>query len=495
MTRRQTNLVMIGLLLGVLLEALDSTIIGTAMPKIVADLGGLSLMGWVLSAYLLTSTVSTPLYGKLSDMYGRMPFYLGGMTIFMIGSMASGLAQDMTQLIVFRGLQGLGAGAMMPIAIALAQTTFPAAERGKIQGAISGAFGLASVVGPTLGGLITDNLNWRWVFYINIPFGILAAVLLFWNLPVAARRNVLVTGPRAVDYLGALTLTLCSTAVLLGFIWGGDTTIGWTAGQTLLAFAVAAVSLAGFLLAERRAADPVVPLIAFRNRTFSVSIVTNFLIGGAMFATISYLPLFVQGVQGASATSSGAVTTPMMLALVAGSVFAGQTVGQRIQHYKWLAVLAGGLMLVAAALMTTLDAQATQLAVVAYMIVFGLGLGISFPLYSIAVATIVDRRYLGVAMGLLTFFRNLGGSMVVALLGSILAGQLSSQIPAQIGARLPAPVVARLPMAKLIDAGPRALTNADALAGLRATFAPFDPTGQLASAVIEALRIALANAI
>lgn len=495
MTKRQSTLVMLGLLLGILLEALDGTIVGTAMPKIAADLGGLSLLGWVFSAYLLTSTVTTPLYGKLSDLYGRLPFYLAGMTLFMIGSIASGLSNDMTWLIIFRGVQGLGAGAMMPIAIALAQTVFPPQDRGKLQGALSGAFGIASVVGPTLGGFITDHLDWRWVFFINIPLGVLAAVLLYANLPAAARRTAPIDGKRAVDFLGALTLTVFSTALLLGFIWGGDKTIGWTAPQTLAGFLIAAVGLAGFLAAEQRAADPVVPLGAFRNRTFTVSILTGFLIGGAMFAALSYLPLFVQGVLGASATDSGAVTTPMMIALVIGSGFAGRVVGQRIQQYKWLAVAAGVLMVLATALMTLLTADTAQWVVVVAMVIFGLGLGITFPLYTIAVSTTMERRYLGVAIGLLTFFRNLGGAMVVALLGSVLAGQLSSEVPAQIGARLPANVVARLPMNQLIDVGPRALANAEALAQLRRTFAVFDPTGALATNVIAALRSALANAI
>src|SRR4051812_37076147 len=249
MTKRQSTLVMIGLLLGILLEALDGTIVGTAMPKIAADLGGLSLLGWVVSAYLLTSTVTTPLYGKLSDLYGRMPFYLAGMTIFMVGSVASGLAGDMTWLIIFRGVQGLGAGAMMPIAIALAQTVFPPQDRGKLQGALSGAFGISSVVGPTLGGFITDNLDWRWVFYINIPFGILAALLLYTQLPAEARGRFGEGARQAVDFLGAATLTIFSTALLLGFIWGGDTTIGWSAVQTVAAFVVAAVGLVAFVWA------------------------------------------------------------------------------------------------------------------------------------------------------------------------------------------------------------------------------------------------------
>src|SRR5690349_12436473 len=360
MTKRQSTLVMIGLLLGVLLEALDSTIVGTAMPRVVADLGGFSQLSWVFSAYLLTSTVSTPLYGKLSDMYGRMPFYLAGMILFMLGSIAGGLAQDMLQLIICRGVQGLGAGAMMPIAIALGQTVFPPAERGKIQGAISGAFGLAAVLGPTLGGLITDHLSWRWVFYINVPVGIAAAILLFANVPASGRRNATQRGAGGVDYLGAVTLTVFATALMLGFIWGGDATLGWTAGQTLGTFGVALLGLIGFLVAERRAADPIVPLPAFRNRTFTVSVLTSMLTGGAMLATLSYLPIFVQGVLGSSATDSGAVTTPMMIALVIGSTIAGRTVGRRVQRYKGMALFAGAAMVAGTALMTTLDAGSSQ---------------------------------------------------------------------------------------------------------------------------------------
>jgi EmrB/QacA subfamily drug resistance transporter len=495
MTKKQSTLVMIGLLLGVLLEALDSTIVGTALPRVVADLGGFSQLSWVFSAYLLTSTVSTPLYGKLSDMYGRMPFYLGGMILFMLGSVAAALAQDMTQLIVCRGVQGLGAGAMMPIAIALAQTVFPPAERGKIQGAISGAFGLAAVFGPTLGGFITDHLSWRWVFYVNVPVGIMAAVLLFANVPASGRRTVTQPGKGSADYLGALTLTVFATALMLGFIWAGDAAMGWTAAPTLGAFSVALAGLMGFLVAERRAADPIVPLPTFRNRTFTVSVLTSLLTGGAMLATLSYLPLFVQGVLGASATDSGAVTTPMMIALVIGTTTAGRLVGRRVQHYKWMALFAGAAMVAGTALMTTLDAGSGQWPVILYMIIFGLGLGISFPLYTIAVAASMEPRYLGVSIALLTFFRNLGGAMSLALLGAMLTAQLNREVPAQLQAHVPAAVLTRLPLETLAEMGPRALTNADAIAGLRRMFATFDPSGRLAALVLEALRIALANAV
>lgn len=495
MTKKQTRLVLIGLLLGVLLEALDGTIVGTAMPRIVSDLGGITLLGWVFSAYILTSTVTTPIYGKLSDLYGRMPFYLAGMAIFMIGSFACGLAQDMTQLVIFRGVQGLGAGAMMPVAIALAQTVFPPEERGKIQAAISGAFGISSVFGPTLGGLIVDNFNWRWVFFFSIPVGILAVAILYTNLPDAARRNLEVTGKRSVDILGALLLIILSTGIMLGFQWGGDSSLGWTSWQTLLSFGLAAVCLAGFIVAELRATDPIVPLVTFRSRTFTVSILIVFLTGAAMMAVFSYLPLFMQGVLGVSATNSGTIITPAMLALVAGVTVTGRLFGTKIEHYKWMALVACVIMLVAAVLMTTLGTTTAEWTVIVYMILFGFGLGITFPLFSIVIATSMERRFLGVAMGLLTFFRNMGNAMSVALLGSILAGQLTSEVTQQITARVPANVAEKLPLAQLASAGPNALTNADAMNHLRQSFNAIDPSGGLLNTIVEALKVALSNSV
>ena len=495
MTKRQTNLVTIGLLLGVLLEALDGTIVGTAMPRVVTDLGGISLLGWVFSAYILTSTVTTPIYGKLSDLYGRMPFYLGGMAIFMIGSIACGFAQDMTQLVIFRGVQGLGAGAMMPVAIALAQTVFPPEDRGKVQAAISGAFGIASIFGPTLGGFIVDNFNWRWVFFFGVPVGILAVAILYFNLPESTRRNTENTGKRSVDWWGATFLTLSATSLMLGFQFGGDSTLGWTSWQALVPFTITLVSLVAFLLVEQRVEEPIVPLQTFKKRTFSLVIVVNFLIGAVMIAVLSYLPLFMQGVLGTSATNSGTIIPPAMIALVIGTIFTGRLVGTKVEQYKWVGLFAAILLLVSTILMTTLGVQSTEWQVIVYMCIFGFGLGITFPLYAIVISTSMERRNLGVAMGLLTFFRSLGNVISVALFGSILAGQLKTEVVDQIGARLPGEVTSKLPLGELSNAGANALTSPQALEGLRHSFNTVDPSGNLFNTILEALKAALSNSV
>ncbi|HEX2910495.1 MAG TPA: MDR family MFS transporter [Chloroflexia bacterium] len=495
MTKKQTTLVTIGLLLGVLLEALDGTIVGTAMPRVVAELGGINLLGWVFAAYILTSTVTTPIYGKLSDLYGRMAFYLGGMAIFMLGSIACGFARDMTQLVIFRGVQGLGAGAMMPVAIALAQTVFPPEDRGKVQAAISGAFGLSSVFGPTLGGLIVDNLDWRWVFFSGVPVGVLAVVILYFNLPEVGRRSLEVEGKRSVDLAGAALLAIGATSLMLGFQWGGDSSLGWLSWQALVSFGLALVALSGFVLVELRAVDPIIPLRTFRSSTFSLSVLTTFLTGAVMIAVLSYLPLFMQGVLGASATNSGTIITPAMIALVVGTTVTGRLVGRRIEQYKWLGAFAALVMLVAAAFMMTLNVNSAAWQLIIYMVIFGFGLGITFPLYSIVVSVSMDRRYLGVAMGLLTFFRNMGSAISVAVFGSILAGQLKSEIVDQIHNRLPADVAAKLPLDQLSTAGPNALTSPEALGALRQTFGRFDPSGNLFNSILEAIKVALSNSL
>src|SRR5438034_3374545 len=299
--------ILIGVILGMLLAALDQTIVGTALPHIVASLGGLDHESLVGSAYWLASTVSIPIWGKLSDIYGRRTFFILGMVIFLIGSALAGTSQNMTQLIIYRGIQGLGAGAMMPIALAIIGDIFPPAERGKWQGLIVAVFGLSSIIGPTLGGWITDNWGWRWVFYVNMPVGVIAILTAGFVMPklVIRRQHI-------IDYLGVVTLVAGTVPLLLAFSWAG-TQYAWDSWQIIGLFAFSVVMLIIFVLIETRAAEPIISPRLFKNSIFVVSVISTFLVSAAMFGAILYLPLFVQGVLGDSATNAGIVLIPMLL--------------------------------------------------------------------------------------------------------------------------------------------------------------------------------------
>ncbi|MCS7051992.1 MAG: DHA2 family efflux MFS transporter permease subunit, partial [Thermomicrobium sp.] len=305
--RHRLGLILPGLLLGMLLAALDQTIVGTAMPRVIAELHGLEHYAWVFTAYMLTSTVTVPLYGKLSDIYGRRTFFLLGMVIFLLGSALSGMAQTMTQLIVFRAIQGLGGGALFPIAIAIVGDLFPPAERGKWQGLFAAVFGFSAIIGPSLGGWITDHWGWRWVFYVNMPIGLLALLTTGLTMPKLAsgRRH-------SIDYLGAALLTAGVTPMLLAFSWAG-TEYPWGSVQIIALFVASAIILLLFIPVELRSPEPILDLRLFRNRIFTPTLIAAFLIAIGMFGTILYLPLFVQAVLGRTATNSGAVLTPMML--------------------------------------------------------------------------------------------------------------------------------------------------------------------------------------
>ena len=323
--------ILIGVMLGMLLAALDQTVVGTALPRIVANLGGLEHYAWVATAYLLASTVSIPIYGKLSDIYGRRIFFISGMVIFLIGSALSGTSQDMTQLIIYRGIQGLGAGAMMPLAIAIIGDIFPPSERGKWQGLITSVFGLATILGPILGGTITDNWGWRWVFYVNMPIGVIAILTAGLVLPGALRRV-----QHTIDYSGAAALIAFAVPLLLAFSWAG-TQYAWNSWQIIGLFIFSAVMLVAFILIELRAAEPIISPRLFKNSIFLVSTIAMFMLSAGMFGAILYLPLFVQAVTGNTATNSGVVLTPMMLGFMFSSIVGGQILS-RTGRYKILAI-------------------------------------------------------------------------------------------------------------------------------------------------------------
>jgi EmrB/QacA subfamily drug resistance transporter len=478
--------VVASVMLGILLAALDQTIVGTAMPRIVADLGGLSHYAWVFTAYMLASTVTVPIYGKLSDIYGRRWFFIGGMAIFLLGSALSGMSQTMDQLILFRAIQGLGAGAMMPIAFAIIGDVFPPSERGKWQGLTSGMFGIASIVGPTLGGWLTDNLGWRWVFYVNMPVGAIAIATALVGLPKT--RSAL---QHSVDYFGAAALVAGTVPLLLAFSWAGDK-YAWMSSQIIGLLVFSAIMIVVFMLIESRAKEPILSPKLFRNRIFTVSNLSSFLIAGGMFGAIMYIPLFVQGVMGDSATSSGAVLTPMMLGFVFSSIVGGQIMS-RTGKYKVLAISSLVVAVVGMYLFTRLGVDSSKGQLVIAMVVTGIGIGTTMSLFTIVVQNAFPARQLGEVTASLQFFRNIGGTLGVAILGSLMTSRFSSEFYA----KLPADVTAAVPKEQLAQLdNPQLLLSPDAVAQIKQSFTAFGAQGdQLFNQVLLAVRDALSVAI
>jgi EmrB/QacA subfamily drug resistance transporter len=413
MSSRRRWFVTIGVMTGMLLAALEATVVGTAMPTIVAALGGLAHYSWVFSAYLLTSTVTVPVWGKLSDLFGRRRLFQIGVFVFLVGSAACGFAQTMPQLIVARAFQGLGAGALVPLAMTIIGDIFTLEERAKMQGLFSGVWGISSVFGPLVGGFITDQLSWRWVFLINLPVGIAAAVIIGIALKEPPRHEA-----PSIDYLGATVLTVGVTILLLVV---GAENLASTRNMVLIALVVAA--LFWFLRIEKRAKDPVVPLTLFRNRVVAVSVGVGFLAGIAMFAAITFVPLLAQGVLGATATEAGSFLTPLMLSWVAISVIGGRLLirfGARVLVILGLLFMLGGFIALATFTRTT-----PRMLLVAELIAIGTGLGLVMLTLLIASQHSVRREQLGITTSLNQFSRSIGGAIGVAVLGALLAAGLA----------------------------------------------------------------------
>lgn len=411
-----------GVILAMLLSSLDQTIVSTAMPKIVAEFNGLAHLSWVFTAYMLTSTITVPIYGKLSDIFGRRGLYIFGIFIFLIGSALSGLAHGMLWLILFRGLQGIGGGAIMVNSLAIIADVFPPAERGKWQGIIGGIFGLAAIGGPLLGGWITDHFSWRWIFYINIPLGILAMAVLAYALP----KIVPDTRSRSVDYLGAGLLAATLVPFLLALVWGGSE-YAWGSSQIISLFAIAAAALIGFLVTESRSDQPILSLVLFRNRTFAVSVIATFMTAMGMFGAILYIPVFAQGVIGVSATNSGLILTPMMIALIAASSIAGQIIS-RTGKYKVLGI--AGMMVTVTGMwwFSTIALATPGLMLSARMIALGLGLGITMPIFTIAVQSAFGKDRIGEVTAGTQLSRSIGGTVGTAIFGGVMNSQLAARL-------------------------------------------------------------------
>jgi len=498
-SRRDTVLTMIGVLMVMLLASLDQTIVSTAMPRVIAELQGFDRYTWVSTAYLLTSTVTVPIYGKLSDLFGRKPIFLFGVVVFLIGSALSGASQNMNQLIAFRALQGFGAGALMPIAIAIVADLFTPRERGKWQGLTGAVWGFSAIIGPTLGGWITQNASWRWVFYVNIPIGIAALLVLIFLMPWlrSASRKV------SIDYIGAALLVVGTVPALLGFTWAGSQ-YAWLSPQIIGLFAGALVALTTFVIYEARlqrlGGQPIIEPGLFKNSIFTVSTIVTVIFGMALFGSIFFIPLFVQGVVGTSATNSGLILTPLMLTSIVGSVLSGQLVS-RLGKYKWIAITGMVISVIGSLLLVRLDVNATNNDVLIAMLVLGLGMGFGMALYTLIVQNALPQK-IGQATSALIFFRSIGGTIGLAAMGSLMTSAylpaFKSALSSSLG-KLSIPAAALQPIQARFVAlfsNPQILLSPDVLSKMRVASAAHGQQGlALFNIAIDAVKTGLTQGI
>ncbi|MBH8606579.1 MDR family MFS transporter [Thermoactinomyces sp. CICC 10521] len=421
LSSKQKMTIMVAIVASLLFAALNQTIVGNIMPRIIAELKGMEYFQWVFTIYMLTSSITVILVGRLSDIYGRKPFILIGLGIFVIGSLLCGTSSTILELILYRGLQGFGGGMVMSTAFSAVGDLFSPRERGRWQGIMSGSFGLASILGPALGGYIVDHLAWHWCFWIFLPFGIIAFVLIWFLFPSVPRK-----GPVSIDYLGSLFLMITMIPLLLAFSWAG-TRYAWTSPVILGLFAGSAAFLILFLLIERSAQNPVLPLSLFRTSIFSLSNAALFLIGFAMFGSIMYTPFFIQGVLGLSATHSSFLMMPMTLGMVLASTGSGQIV-TRTGRYKWIALTGLVIMAFGVFSMTTLTENADNWQIAWRMLLIGIGLGSSFPIFNLTIQNAVDYRFLGVATSASQLFRQMGGTVGVSIMGTVMNTAIQSRM-------------------------------------------------------------------
>jgi EmrB/QacA subfamily drug resistance transporter len=469
---REKVIILSGILLGVFLAALNQTTVTTAMPRIVANLGGMHLYSWAFASYMLASTIVVPVFGKMSDLFGRRPLFVSGLVIFTVGSALNGAAQSMEQLVVFRGIQGLGAAAIMPLVMVIIGDLFSPRERGKFQGVIAAIWAVASVMGPLLGGFFVDNWGWRWVFLFNLPLGLAATVVAFFAL-----RNLVVPPHKpSLDYLGIATLVSGVVALLLGFMLGGSQ-YPWDSLPIIGLFGLSVIMLTLFVLAERGAEEPIIPLSLFRDSIFTICIVVGFLISVAMFGAIMFVPLLLQAVLGTSATASGLVLMPLTIGLVSGSALGGIVIA-RI-GYRSIAWAGSFLVALGLYLMSLVGTQTSYLMAFIPIVVLGLGLGATLPTFVVIVQNTAKHAQMGIATSSLQFFRMVGGTIGLTVLGALLTSRLGMAILD----RLPAGAAAGLSSSQLQESlGIQVLINP-------ATAANIPP------ALLEIVRSALASSL
>jgi EmrB/QacA subfamily drug resistance transporter len=445
---REVLLVLPGLLLAMLVAMLDNMIVGPAMPRIVGDLGGASHLAWVVTAYTLATTVSTPLYGKLGDLYGRKRLFMTAIVIFLVGSALSGLAQSMIELIAFRGLQGIGAGGLIVGVMAIIGEMVPPRERGRIQGYMSAVMAVAMIGGPLVGGFLTDHLSWRWSFYVNIPLGAITLLVIGSTLHLPRHKI-----SHRIDYFGAALLTAAASSLVLLATWGG-TQYAWDSAQIIGLGILGVVATVAFIAVELRVDEPILPMHVFRNRNFSLASSLQFLVGFGMFGGMMFLPFYQQIVQGASATNSGLLLLPLLLGMLVTSLISGQIM-TRTGRYKAIPIVGGAALAMGLFLLSVLTVDTTRVVSSLYMVVVGIGLGCLMNVTMTVAQNSVELKDIGVASSTSTFFRTIGGSFGVSIFGAIFTSQLSHGLSggasglAKAGTNIDPSVLDKLPTAAL----------------------------------------------
>ncbi|WP_134701805.1 MDR family MFS transporter [Ammoniphilus sp. YIM 78166] len=452
---RKKIVIMVAVMMAMFFSALNMTIVGTSLPKIVAEIGGMDYFNWVFMIYALTSSITAAVVGKLSDIYGRKIFILCGIGVFMIGGLLSGFSQTIYELIIYRGIQGLGGGMVMSTAFTTVGDLFSPRERGRWQGMMGGVFGLSSLFGPTLGGYIVDNLDWSWVFWVFLPVGFLAFFMILKLYPQTPARE-----KEKVDYLGALILAIVILTLLLGFSWAGQD-YAWNSAMIIGLFSTSCIAFLLFILVESKVKSPIIPLDLFKNSVVSISNLVSFFLGMGMFGTIMYVPFYVQGVLGKSATTAGLVEMVMTISMVTCSALAGQLI-TKTGKYKLLGIVGIGIMATGIFLNSTLTPGAALSSILINLIITGAGLGMTMPIFTLTVQNAVDHRHLGVATATSQLFRMTGGTIGVSVMGYIMAARMSEKLKESVWTPIPD---GQLEM----DVTPQSLLNADALVRMRET--------------------------